>query len=62
MWEDKYELWLDSLGDGKIVERIATDLDLRVACLLIRAYMEEYYHDLRFGLILKHMPQEEHDE
>lgn len=54
MDENRYELWYDSLGDGKIVERIAADLDLRTACLLIRACMEEYYANTQFALILKY--------
>lgn len=60
MDENRYELWYDSLGDGKIVERIAADLDLKTACLLIKACMEEYYADTQFALTLKHA--EAHNE
>lgn len=60
MDENRYELWYDNFGDGKIVERIAADLDLETACLLIKAVMEKYFADTQFSLILKHA--EAHNE
>ena len=57
MQEDLYDVYIDALSDGKIVNRIAAAMSLTDATLFMRAYMEEYYHDLHFSLILRHSPQ-----
>ena len=59
MWEDKYDVYEDLMDNGKIVRRLAADMDLEHALLFMRAYMETYYHDLSFSLILKHATREE---
>ena len=57
MWEDLYDVFIDSLSDGKIITRLAAAMTLTDAIIFMRAYMQEYYHDLHFSLILRHSPQ-----
>jgi hypothetical protein len=57
MWEDKFEVFYDMTGEGKHVERLATDMDLQTALLLIKASVEEYYQETLGRYILARMPQ-----
>ena len=57
MYEDLFDVYIDVLSDGKIVNRIAAAMSLTDAALFMRAYMEECYNDLDFSLILRHSPQ-----
>lgn len=57
MYEDLFDVYIDVLSDGKIVNRIAAAMSITDATLFMRAYMEEYYNDLDFSLILRHSPR-----
>ena len=61
MWEDQFDVYEDMLGDGKIVKRLAADMDLEDALLFMKAFAQEYYNETQLALILKHSstPREE---
>lgn len=61
MWEDKFDVYEDMLGDGKIVKRLAADMDIEDAVLFMKAFVQEYYNETQLALILKHssVPREE---
>lgn len=61
MWEDKFEVYKDALGDGKIVERVASDMSLEDALLFIKACIQEYWRELSTTYTIKHMPMKEED-
>lgn len=56
MWEDKFEVFYDMTGEGKHTKRIATDMDLQTALLLIKAMVEEYYQETLGRYTLARMP------
>lgn len=61
MWEDKFEVYKDALGDRKIVERVASDMSLEDALLFIKACIQEYWRELNTTYTIKHMPMKEED-
>ena len=59
MWKALYDVYLDGDCSGCYLERIAAKMSLRDATLFMRAYMEEYYNDTSFSLVLRHSPLED---
>jgi len=59
MWKSLYNVYLDTEGSGRYLERIAAKMSLRDATLFMRAYMEEYYNDTDFSLVLRHASLED---
>lgn len=60
MWEDTFDVYEDVLGDGQLMRRVAADMSIEHALLFMKAFMEEYYHDTQFNLVLKHAKQDEY--
>lgn len=59
MWEDRFEVFYDMMGKGTHTERIATDMDLQTALLLIKAMVEDYHQDISGRYTLARLPREE---
>lgn len=63
MWEDRFEVYRDSNGDRKIIERIASDMSLEDALIFIKACIQEYWRETDAAYIIQHMKIEgEKDE
>ncbi len=55
MWEDRFEVYRDSNGDRKVIERIASDMSLEDALIFIKACIQEYWRETDTAYIIQHM-------
>lgn len=62
MCEDRFEVFYDMMGKGMHTERIATDMDLQTALLLIKAMVEDYHQETSAYYILARMPRDGESE
>lgn len=58
MCEDRFEVFYDMMGKGMHTERIATDMDLQTALLLIKALVEDYHQDISGRYTLARLPRD----